>query len=59
MQQSYLAAKTAAFNSWMSGYIDEGASYLKLKQTNEDLVKQNKQLLLELYGKEWRCCTTI
>lgn len=52
MQQSYLAAKTAAFNSWMSGYIDEGASYLKLKQINDDLVKQNKELLQKLYGKE-------
>jgi len=47
-----LAAKTAAFNSWVSGYIDEGTSYLKLKQINEDLVVQNKALMKELYGKE-------
>ncbi|MFC4165136.1 rod shape-determining protein MreC [Epilithonimonas zeae] len=52
MQQSFLAAKTAAFNSWVSGYIDEGTSYLKLKQINEDLVVQNKALMKELYGKE-------
>jgi len=51
MQQSFVAAKTAAFNSWVSGYIDEGTSYLKLKQINEDLVSQNKSLMLELYGK--------
>lgn len=52
MQQSWVSAQTAAFNSWVSGYIDEGASYLKLKQINEDLVAQNKQLMTELYGKE-------
>lgn len=52
MQQSWLAAQTAAFNSWVSGYIDEGASYLKLKQVNEELVAQNKQLMEELYGKQ-------
>jgi rod shape-determining protein MreC len=52
MQQSFLAAKTAAFNSWVSGYIDEGTSYLKLKQINEDLVSQNKALMIELYGKD-------
>ena len=52
MQQSYLAAQTTAFNAWVSGYIDEGASYLKLKQINYDLVMQNKALLKELYGKE-------
>ncbi|MBS1573156.1 MAG: rod shape-determining protein MreC [Bacteroidetes bacterium] len=52
MQQSWLAAQTAAFNSWVSGYIDEGASYLKLKQVNEELVSQNKQLMEELYGKQ-------
>ena len=52
MQQSWIAAQTAAFNSWVSGYIDEGASYLKLKQVNEELVAQNKQLMEELYGKE-------
>ena len=51
MQQSWISAQTAAFNSWVSGYIDEGASYLKLKQVNEDLVAQNKKLMEELYGK--------
>jgi len=52
MQQSFLAAKTAAFNARVAGYIDEGTSYLKLKQINEDLVMQNKALLKEIYGKE-------
>ena len=52
MQQSWVSAQTAAFNSWVSGYIDEGASYLKLKQINEELVAQNKVLMQELYGKE-------
>jgi len=51
MQQSFIAARTAAFNSWISGYIDEGTSYLKLKQINEGLVTQNKALMLQLYGK--------
>ena len=51
MQQSWIAAQSAAFNAWVSGYIDEGTSYLKLKQINEDLVAQNKQLIEELYGK--------
>lgn len=50
MQQSWFAAQTAAFNSWVSGSIDEGASYFKLKEINEQLVKQNKQLMEELYG---------
>ncbi|MCZ2083681.1 MULTISPECIES: rod shape-determining protein MreC [unclassified Kaistella] len=52
MQQSWIAGQSAAFNSWVSGYIDEGASYLKLKQTNEQLVAQNKSLMQELYGKD-------
>lgn len=52
MQQSFIAARTAAFNSWISGYIDEGTSYLKLKQINEGLVTQNKALMLQLYGKD-------
>ncbi len=52
MQQSWLAGQTAAFNAWVSGYIDEGVSYLKLKQINEDLVAQNKALMTELYGKD-------
>lgn len=51
MQQSWLSAQTAAFNSWVSGYIDEGASYLKLKQVNEELVAQNKVLMEKVYGK--------
>ena len=51
MQQSWIAGQSAAFNSWVSGYIDEGASYLKLKQTNEQLVAQNKMLMTQLYGK--------
>lgn len=51
MQQSWVAGQTAAFNSWVSGYIDEGASYLKLKQINEQLVAQNKSLMEQVYGK--------
>ncbi|MGA9212313.1 rod shape-determining protein MreC [Kaistella sp.] len=51
MQQSWIAGQSAAFNSWVSGYIDEGASYLKLKQTNDQLVAQNKSLMKQLYGK--------
>jgi rod shape-determining protein MreC len=51
MQQSWIAGQSAAFNSWVSGYIDEGASYLKLKQTNDKLVAQNKSLMTQLYGK--------
>ena len=52
MQQSWLAAQTAAFNSRVSGYIDEGTSYLQLKQVNEQLVAQNKALMTQLYGKQ-------
>lgn len=52
MQQSWIAGQTAAFNSTVSGFIDEGTSYLKLKQTNEQLVAQNKQLMEQLYGKQ-------
>ncbi|WP_103913678.1 rod shape-determining protein MreC [Halpernia humi] len=51
MQQSYIAAQTAAVNSWVSGNIDKGTSYLKLNQVNQDLVKQNKMLMEEVYGK--------
>ena len=51
MQQSWLAGQTAAFNSWVSGYIDEGTSYLKLKQINDQLVAQNKLLMEQVYGK--------
>ncbi len=52
MQQSWLAARITAANSMVSGYIDEGTSYLKLKETNEALTAQNKALLEELYGKQ-------
>lgn len=52
MQQSWIAGQSAAFNSWVSGYIDEGASYLKLKQTNDQLVAQNKSLMEQLYGRD-------
>jgi len=52
MQKSWIAGQSAALNSWISGYIDEGVSYLKLKQINEDLVTQNKALMVELYGKQ-------
>lgn len=52
MQQSWIAGQTAAFNSTVSGYIDEGTSYLKLKQINEQLVAQNKGLMQQLYGKQ-------
>lgn len=52
LQRSWLAAQAATFNSWVSGYIDEGTSYLKLKQVNEDLVAQNKYLMQELYGNQ-------
>ena len=52
MQKSWLAARVTAFNSSVSGYIDEGASYLQLKQTNQKLVAQNKALMKELYGKD-------
>lgn len=51
MQQSYIAAQSAAFNSWVSGNIDKGTSYLKLKQVNDDLVQQNKILMEQVYGK--------
>ncbi|SHL40200.1 rod shape-determining protein MreC [Chryseobacterium polytrichastri] len=52
MQKSWIAGQSAALNSRVSGYIDEGVTYLKLKQINEDLVAQNKALMVELYGKE-------
>lgn len=52
IQRSWLAGQTTVFNSWVSGYIDEGASYLQLKQINEGLVAQNKQLMQELYGRQ-------
>ena len=52
MQRSFVAANVAVFNAWVSGYIDEGANYLTLKQVNEDLVMQNKFLMQHLYGKD-------
>ena len=52
MQHSFIAAQASAFNSWVSGYIDEGTNYLKLKQVNEDLVTQNKKLMEQLYGTD-------
>lgn len=52
MQQSFIAAQTSAFNAWVNGYIDQGASYLRLKQVNEDLVAQNRVLMEQLYGKD-------
>lgn len=52
MQQSFLAAQTTNFNAWVSGYIDQGTSYLRLKQINDDLVAQNKALMVEIYGKD-------
>lgn len=53
MQQSYVAAQTAAFNAWVSGYINEGTSYFELKQVNENLVAQNKKLMEQVYGKQY------
>lgn len=52
MQRSFIAAHVSAFNAWVSGYIDEGANYLTLKQVNEDLVAQNKLLMQQVYGKD-------
>ncbi|MDY3537322.1 rod shape-determining protein MreC [Riemerella anatipestifer] len=54
MQQSFLAGQVASFNSWVSGYIDEGANYLKLKQINDELVEQNKALMEQVYGKNYK-----
>ena len=51
MQQSFAAGHATVFNAWVSGYIDQGTSYLKLKQINEDLVAQNKALMAQVYGK--------
>ncbi|MBP8060275.1 MAG: rod shape-determining protein MreC [Bacteroidota bacterium] len=51
MQQSFAAGQATVFNAWVSGYIDQGTSYLKLKQINEDLVAQNKALMAQVYGK--------
>ena len=52
MQRSFVAAHASAFNAFVSGYIDEGASYFRLKQVNEDLTAQNKMLMQQLYGKK-------
>lgn len=54
MQKSWLAGQVATFNAWVSGYIDVGSSYLKLKEINEGLTRQNKALMEQLYGKEYR-----
>ncbi len=51
MQQSFAAGQATIFNAWVSGYIDQGTSYLKLKQINEDLAAQNKALMAQVYGK--------
>ena len=51
MQQSFAAGQATVFNAWVSGYIDQGTNYLKLKQINEDLVAQNKALMAQVYGK--------
>lgn len=51
MQRSFLAGEVAIVNSWISESIDEGASYLKLKNINNQLVLQNKFLMEQLYGK--------
>ena len=51
MQQTLAAGQATVFNAWVSGYIDQGTSYLKLKQINEDLVAQNKALMAQVYGK--------
>ena len=51
MQQSFAAGQATVFKAWVSGYIDQGTSYLKLKQINEDLVAQNKALMAQVYGK--------
>ncbi len=52
MQKSFFAGQINAFNSRVGSYVDEGTSYLKLKKINEQLVQQNKTLLIELYGKD-------
>jgi rod shape-determining protein MreC len=52
MQQSWLAAQVVAFNSSVSGVVDEGASYLQLKEINQKLVDQNKDLMEQVYGKD-------
>lgn len=53
VQRSFLAGEVAAFNAWVSGYIDEGTSYLKLKEINKELVAQNKHLMEQTYGKNY------
>lgn len=52
MQKSWLAAQVTAVNSSVSGVVDEGASYLQLKQINDQLVDQNKDLMKKVYGKD-------
>ncbi len=50
MQKSWIAGQTNAFNAWVSGRINEGTSYLQLKEINEQLTAQNKSLMIQLYG---------
>ncbi len=51
LQRSWIAAQFTAVNSWVNGYINQGTSYLRLKEDNQKLINQNKQLMLALYGK--------
>lgn len=59
VQKSWLAGQISAVNSFVAGYIDEGASYLQLKEENEKLVAQNKALMTQLYGKEYASIPTF
>ena len=52
IQQSWYIAQISSFNSYLTKKLDEGTYYLKLKDINNDLVKQNKQLLQQVYGKQ-------
>lgn len=52
LQRTWLASQITGFNAWVSGYIDEGTSYLKLKENNEKLVLQNKRLMAELFKRQ-------
>lgn len=53
LQKTFLARQTTAISSWIAEYVDEGVSYLKLKEVNNDLTKQNRMLLQQLYGKDF------
>lgn len=52
MQQSWLAARVASVDGMISQYKSEINAYFELKSTNEILLKQNKELMEKLYGKE-------